>query len=318
MFTLKVSENVKSYNPLKIFQVVCLLLCLGGLGWLGFNLMTQNTQIRQFKTANRLLSKQKYAKAIAIYDRLLSTEAAQNHLLWINRGYAYSGLKQYQEMRESCAKATKLNYQAAVGWNCQGEALYYLDRDRAALAALEQAIAINPKEITFWLNKSRVLSNLQQHTQAIAASKEAIKLGQKLSPQNRAVKTNLAIAYNRQGQALLKIGQDRAALKAFESSLEYSPQYLSPQQGKGIVLYQLQQYSQAIETFEQILQREDLTAEQQAVSWLYLGINLCQNTDKGNIPSKNIAAARQAFERVLELTEKAELRTIARAGCGIR
>ena len=175
----------------KIFQVVCLLLCLSGLAWLSFNLVTRNAQTQQLETANSLLTKKKYAKAIATYDQLLAAKVEPSHSLWIDRGFAFAGLKQYQQMQKSCAEGTNLNPQAARGWNCQGEALYYLGQYEAALKAWERAIAIDNQQISFWLNKARVLRDLQQYPQAVLASKKAIKLAQTL-PNNPANQQDLA------------------------------------------------------------------------------------------------------------------------------
>ena len=63
--------------------------------------------------------------------------------------------------------------------------------------------------------------------------------------------------------------------------------------------------------FTGILQRNDLTQEQQAISWLYKGISLCGVANM-------LPKASQAFEQVVKLTTNPQALAIAKAGCGIR
>ena len=307
---------MKSDNIPKFTIVILALVGFGSLSWLGLNLMTQNTQIQQFQKANNLLAQKKYTEAIAIYDELLEIEVGQKHLVWINRGYALAGLDRYQQMWKSCNNATTIDSQFALGWNCQAEALYYQQKYPAALKALEKAIAINPTEIIFLLNKSRVLDDLQQYQKVIATSKKAIELGEQSSSLSILDQQNLGLAYQQQGRALLQTKAYQSAIKAFNRALEYAPDNLNAQQGLGVAFYELAQHEKSIKVFEQILKREDLTLEQQALSWLYKGINLCQNK-QGTIV-QNRFAAKQAFQKVLQLTKEAEVITMAQAGCGIR
>ena len=306
--SLKISKDVKS-NFLQLARVVLFLALMGGAIKLGLSLTTKYERVQQIRQANRLLDRQEYSAAISAYDSLLQTDIEKPHLLWINRGYAWSGLQEYREMLQSCSTATQIEPQAAFAWNCRGEALYHLEQYDAARQALERAISLYPQS-AFWLNQSKVLEQLQQPDLALAANERAIELLLKLSPKSSAERRNLAIAFERQGQNLLQSLENRAALAAFEQSLKYLANYHSAMQGKAITLYRLGEYEEAIAVWEQILSQNDLTSEQKAIGWLYSGISLCQ--------IKNITAARQAFRRVLQLTTDSQARTIAEAGCGIQ
>jgi len=293
-----------------LIKILTLIICLGGVGWLGMNLFDKYQQIEQFKQANSLLVQRKYNAAIDAYDRLLGTDINNRHRIWINRGYAFLGLNQYQDMLQSCSNATLTKPKSGVAWNCQGEALYYLEQYPQALSAFEQATDNDPQQATFWLNKVRVLSNLQQYEAAVDASRQAIESISKSQFDNSQQKEYLAIAFNQQGQNLLKTSQYQESLSAFEQSLKNSPNDLLAKQGQGIALYELGKYQQAIAIFTQILQRSNLTLEQQAMSWLYLGVSQCE--------SKQVDAATLAFKKVLELTKDPQSRKIATKGCGIR
>lgn len=298
----------------RLLTIIIFLLGIGGIIGLGSILIVkylQTQQIQQTQQANGLLAQKKYSLAIAAYDRLLKTDSnsAQSYLLWSNRGAALLKLKQYQEALKSCSQATSLNQRADLAWNCRGQALYYLGRSNDALTAFKQAIAINPQNATFWLNQNQVLFELAQHQQAIAATKEAIALLQS-QPATDLKNRHLAIAWRRQGQSWLELQQNQQALAAFNQSLTYQPDYLATQQGRGIALYRLGNYAQAIQIFEQILQQDNLTPQQQAINWLYKGTSLCQISQTD--------AATQAFKQVLQLTNNVQLQKIARAGCGIQ
>ena len=282
---------------------------MGGAIKLGLSLTTKYDRVQQIRQANRLLDRQEYSAAISAYDRLLQTDIEKPHLLWINRGYAWSGLKDYQQMLQSCSTATQIEPQAAFAWNCRGEALYHLEQYDAARQAFERAISLNSQS-AFWLNQSKVLEQLQQPDRALAANERVVELLSKLSPKSSAERRNLAIAFERKGQNLLQSGKNRAALAAFEQSLKYSANYHSAMQSKAIALYRLGEHKEAIAVWSQILSQKDLTLEQEAIGWLYRGINLCQ--------IQNVTAARQAFQRGLQLTSDPQVRAIAEAGCGIQ
>lgn len=291
-------------NLIGSIKIFALLVCASGASYLAFPLFGQSQQIEQFKQANQLLEQQQYSSAIAIYDRLLAENIQSSHSILINRGYALGGLNQYEAMLQSCNRATSLSAQSGLAWNCQGEALYYLKQNRAALEAFERAIALEPSEVIFWLNKARVLSDLEQDRLAIAASERAIELS------DRSTEENKAIAFNQKGQSLLKLGQYRESIVAFEESLSYSQDVISPQQGKGIALYELGEYNRAIAILQKILDSDRLTNSQRSTTLLYLGASFCQINE--------IAAAEKAFQQVLPLTNDPPSIAIATKKCGIR
>jgi tetratricopeptide (TPR) repeat protein len=296
----------------RFLTIIIFLLGIGGMIGFGLNLVVkclQTQQIQQTQYANSLLLQKKYALAINAYDRLLDKNAVQPYILWTNRGTALLGLRQYRSALESCSQATAVQPKADLAWNCRGEALYYLGKYDEAFAALKQAIAINPQNPTFWLNQSQVLFDLAQHEQAIAASKSAVVLLQSQPP---AADHNhhLAIALRRQGQSFLELKQNQQALSAFDQSLTYQANHLAALQGRGVALYRLGNYSEAVQTFEQILRQDNLTPQQLAINLLYQGISLCETPEA--------SAATESFTQVLKFTKNPQLRKMAQAGCGIR
>lgn len=303
-------------NLSQLFKVTVVSLFVGGIAGLGVDLRekySQWQQIQKVQQAYDLLAQKKYAAAIQAYDRLLEDNSEEAHLLWINRGYAWLGLNQYDQMLQSCQTASVIEPQAALSWNCRGEALYRLGQNQQALQAFNQAIAIDPDNPTVWLNQSTVLSELEQYKKAIAASKQGSELLLNNKSPDSSIKSQLAIAFNQQGQSWLKLKRNQQALNAFRQALEYSSDYLPALQGSGIALYELGRYQNATSIFSQIVQQEQfkqLTDEQQAINWLYQGISLCE--------TEQVNSASQAFEQVLQLSKNPQYRQLAQAGCGIR
>ncbi|MGF1539592.1 MAG: tetratricopeptide repeat protein [Pleurocapsa sp.] len=299
-------------NFWKITTGIGILLLMQIIINLNAKLILEYLRVRQLDQANKLWQQEKYQQALTGYNSLLQTNHGNRDRLWLNRGYALGGLKQYSAMLESCAAATLIEPLSALAWNCQGEANYHLQKYQLATNNFDRAIAIDSQEATFWLNKSSALFKLKQHLAAYAANVRAIKLIEQQKP-NRNYKTNnldLAIAYKQQGEILLQQQQYDRALTAFEHSLAYDLNDLTVQQGKGIALYELGAYQEAERLFEEILQRKDLSQSQQASTRLHQGINFCY--------AQKTRAATQAFNKVLQLTDDNRLTAIARTGCGIQ
>ncbi len=296
----------------KLTGGIIILLILGITIGYDTKLILRYLQIKQLQQADLLWQQKKYQQAVKAYDLLLQSQNSYRHRLWLNRGYALGALKQYEAMLQSCSAATLIQPQSANGWNCQGEANYHLKRYQQAIKNFDRAISINSQEPSFWMNKSESLFKLKKYLAAYAANMRGIKLIEQNKPDRnyKINRLNLAIAYNQQGEILLKQQQYDKALAAFKQSLEYDTDFIKAQKGKGIALYQLTAYQQANQVFEDILQRDNISQSQQAITRLHQGINFCYAQDS--------TAASQAFSKVLQLTSDPQLREIAKAGCGIR
>ena len=287
------------------------ILLIASVGAVGYNskLVVEYLQLKQLRQVKKFEQQQQYQQAVAAYDLLLQGHNSYRDRLWLNRGYALGKLQQYEAMLKSCSAATLIQPRLAHGWNCQGEANYHLKNYRQAVNNFDAAISINSQEPTFWLNKSESLSQLKQDLAAYAANVRAIKLMEQ-DRLDRKEQASLAIAYNQQGELLLKQQKYDKALAAFEQSLKYDSEYLAARQGKGIAFYELGAYQQANWMFEEILQQEQLSQSQRALTLTHQGINFCY-ADRSQLATK-------VFERVLKLTNDPQLTAIAKAGCGIK
>jgi tetratricopeptide (TPR) repeat protein len=298
--------------PQRITAKILPLLVAASLTLVGFGVASKVTEQQQMQKAHRLLVSKNFSSALASYDSLLAKNSNRDRL-WIDRGYALAGLKRYDAMLQSCISATLIAPKSDLAWNCRGEALYRLQRYQDGIEAFDRATNLQENEPVFWLNKSEAFYQLKQYRDATLASTKAIELLELKRGQNKSLPnngSNLPIAYNQQGKTLLKQELYREALLAYQKSLVYSSNYLAAQQGMGIALGKLGKHKKAEEVFDRILQRPDLSEAQQAITWLYRGMNFCS--------ARQLSDAHLAFDRVLKLNPKPEIAAIAITECGLR
>ncbi|MBW4562105.1 MAG: tetratricopeptide repeat protein [Mojavia pulchra JT2-VF2] len=260
-----------------LLAIAGLMVCGSGLMVLGFSVFRWLQIEIVFQRGNSLLYQGEYQQAIAKYNNLLKIDS-NYYQSWTNRGYALARLKDYNQMQESCATATIINPEAVYAWNCRGEALYNLKQYNEAIAAFDQAIMLNSKDPVFWINKTEALLALKQPDTALSAVNQAIELLKKaweVEPKDANAK-ELAVALSYQAKVLLQKKDYEGALKTYEQALKYNPDYFVALRGKGIALQGLKQDDRAIAQFYFLLDRPQITNNQKAEAWYYLGLSLCE------------------------------------------
>ncbi|MDZ8052356.1 MAG: tetratricopeptide repeat protein [Aulosira sp. ZfuVER01] len=297
--TLNVSNTLAPPEPSITKRIWVLLLiaglmvCGSGLMVLGFFVFRWLQVETIFKRGNELLHQGEYQQAIAKYNKLLKLDS-NYYQSWTNRGYALAGMKDYNQMLESCTTATIINPEAVYAWNCRGEALYNLKQYNEAIAAFDKAIMLNAKDPVFWINKTEALLALKQPDTALTTVNQAIELLRAIWEVERkdANAKELAIGLSYQAKVFLQKQEYEGSLKAYEQALKYNPQYFAALRGKGIALQALKRDDQAIAQFYFLLDRHQLTNPQKAEIWYYLGLSLCEFRQT----EKAIAAFDQALK----------------------
>jgi stress-induced-phosphoprotein 1 len=97
----------------------------------------------------------------------------------------------------------------------QGNAAYKAKRFDEAIEHYNKAREVMPTEMTYLTNLAAVYFEEGAYQKSVDTCVEAIKLGR----EQRADYKNVAKAYARQGNALVKLGQYEAAVKAYDDSL---------------------------------------------------------------------------------------------------
>lgn len=291
-------------------RTILLLLAFIGLLSILFRGVAKRIEVKTaFQKGNELLKQGNFEQAILEYNQLLKIDS--NYFqAWTNRGYALAGLKQYDEMRESCSTATIIEPNALYAWNCQGEALHNLQRDTEAAAAFERAISLNKKEPIFLINKSMSLNALGKYHESMTLIEKAIQILGELETTKgkKAVSSEFAIALTSLGNSYRRRKQYAMALMTYNRALEYAPRYFSAQIGKGVVLTHAKRFPQARKEFEAILDNEQLTESEQAQAWFYLGKTICDS-------QLNQEAGISAFEKAIKLKPEYDAALEAKSSC---
>jgi tetratricopeptide (TPR) repeat protein len=293
---------------LALLGIAGLMVCGSGLIIFGLSVFRWLQVEKIFKEGNGFLQQGQYQQAIAKYNNLLKFDS-NYYQSWTNRGYALAGLKDYDQMLESCTTATIINPEAVYAWNCKGEALFNLKQYNQALSAFDKAIQLNSKDPVFWINKTEALLAVNQPDTALVSINQAIEILKEIAElqhKNTDAK-ELAIAFSYQGKVLFRKQEYEGSLKAYEQALKYNPQYFVALRGKGMVLQALKRDDRAIAQFYFILDHHKLSDGQKAEVWYYLGLSLCrfQQTEK----------AIAAFDEALKLKPNYQLPQQAKDIC---
>ena len=305
------SSTFESEKPASRFKFknILILITLVGLLTVITNAIVKRMSVKfAFRKGNELLRQRSFAEAIERYNQLLNIDS-NYYQAWTNRGYAFAGLQQYEEMRESCSAATIIEPTAVYAWNCQGEALHNLQRGSEAIAAFNRAIALDRTNPIFLINKSEALKNLGRDDESLTAIKEAIQVLEKMAviQGEDSVSREFAVALAFLGNGYQEKAQYEDAIAAYERALTYAPDYFPASIGKGIALNRTKEHQKAIDVFENILENTQLTETQQAQTWFYLGKALCESRQN----SSGIAA----FERSLDLEPSYQVVEQAKKQC---
>lgn len=291
------------------FKNIFLLLTLIGLITILFNNISKRIEVKSaFQTGNQLLKQKSYAKAIIQYNQLLNINS-NYYEAWTNRGYALAGLQKYEEMRESCSTATIIDPQAVYAWNCRGEALHNLQRYSEAIAAFDQAIALNQADPIFLINKSESLKALGKNDASITEIKQAIQVLEQIeaSRGKEGIRGEFAIALTFLGNGYRQKKQYQNAIATYDRAIAYSANYFSAHIGKGMSLIQARRLQEAQEVFKGLLKNPQLTDIQQSQTWFHLGKALCN--------SKDYSSGIAAFERAIELKPDYKIAEVGKKMC---
>lgn len=138
---------------------------------------------------------------------------------------------------------------SAQQWSKEGNALYSQKRYAEALAALNQAIHLDPNNDVTYFNKGTVLRKLRRYTEALDAYEQAIRLD-----------PNDADYYNGKGFVLRSLQRYAESLDAYEQAIRLAPNNVNYYNGKGIALNGLRQYKEELDVYEQAIRLDPTNA----------------------------------------------------------
>ncbi|MBD3387908.1 MAG: tetratricopeptide repeat protein [Candidatus Altiarchaeales archaeon] len=100
-----------------------------------------------------------------------------NHMVYVLKGWAQSGMGKNTAALESFDRAIELNPRSAWGYYGKGEALRELRRFDEALKCFSRAVELKPRRADFWLSKGFMEEEVGMLKAAGESFKKAISLG---------------------------------------------------------------------------------------------------------------------------------------------
>lgn len=200
---------------------------------------------------NLLLAAGKSNEAVASYDRALAL-APETSELHANRCKALSELGNQEGAIADCDRAIQLNKAwgngtPAAAWFSKGTALKRLGRNQDASAAYERALALQPNYSLAWAEQCRVQSELGQQDAALAACNQALAVNG-----NWGDRTPALAWYNR-GVALTRLEKYAEAIAAYEQALSIHPKDALIWTKQGALYSKLGKHSEALTSHDQAL-----------------------------------------------------------------
>jgi tetratricopeptide (TPR) repeat protein len=209
-----------------------------------------------------------------IFDRLKQQYTNQELYRQANALY---DLKRYQEaytIYERVLQKQPNNSEAIRG---KADTLYKLNRYSDALINYEKAIQIKQKDWNAWLGRARSQIKLNKETEAIETLKNITtnepsnysawgelaelylqkgKYAEAINPLNRTIRANGIdpdLRYQK-GWVLYNLKQYREAKESYEDAIELKPDYSQAWYQKGNTLVRLEKYDDAIESYDKAVE----------------------------------------------------------------
>jgi len=168
---------------------------------------------------------------------------------WINLVISYELLKGQNETVQWLRQLSITNWETTLAY--RAKALAYSHHYQEALQILMEALKIKPNDFQSMFTLSQVYMQLKRYVDALTTLTEALKL--------RPRDGNTIL---KRGQAYYYLNRPREALKDFDHLIKSDLAFEHEgQQWKGIALYSLQRYSEAINAFSLALRSEPTCIE---------------------------------------------------------
>ena len=171
--------------------------------------------------------------------RLISASLRLNDriaAMHFNEATAWRALSRYQEALQSVERAVALDARNVDYWMLHGEVQLALERIEAALSSFDNAVASAPAAAAAHTQRGLTLARLRRFVPALEAFDRAASLAPK----------SAAAAVNRAG-ALAELGRSNAALDACDRALELTPNFAPALCYRAWALNDLQRPAEALQ-----------------------------------------------------------------------
>jgi tetratricopeptide (TPR) repeat protein len=178
--------------------------------------------------------------ALRLLDRAEAVPgAAPSAALWDDRAGYLEKLGEVAASREARARAGALPPRDVRDYYWQATTLAFAGKYAEAVAALDEALRLNPRHYWSWLQRGLCRTALGKHKLALADYSACVALW-----------PEFPWGYFNRGRALDELGARAEAVADYGAALEADPGFLAAYLNRGLARLQLRQYAEALDDFD--------------------------------------------------------------------
>jgi tetratricopeptide (TPR) repeat protein len=206
---------------------------------------------------------------------------------WANLCNSLSKEQKYPEALAACDQAIALNPRAAAVWANRGKALFNLNKPIEAIASYDRALAINPNYSLVWTERCQALSRLGRAEDALAACDRALQANGDWG------NSTPAIAWYNRGLVQSQLGRYEEAIASYDRALAVNPNYSLVWTERCSALSALNRLEDALAACDRAIQANgDWGNSTPATAWYNRGLVLTKLSQ----PTEAIAAYDRALQ----------------------
>ncbi|MCP4348017.1 MAG: serine/threonine protein kinase [Desulfobacterales bacterium] len=191
----------------------------------------------------------RHAKAISCYDHVLKINP-HNDIAWEGKGTTLDSQGYYQEAIKCYDCAIQINPLYYSVWYSKGTTLNKLEQFEQALGCFDRTLKMNPNYAKAWHNKGTALFGLERYEKALLCYERCFKIKSRDDYDMR-----YDMAWNSKGITFAKLGyHPEESIKCYDSAIEINPKYDEALYNKGVALYKLERYEEAIIFFSRTVE----------------------------------------------------------------
>jgi tetratricopeptide (TPR) repeat protein len=162
---------------------------------------------------------------------------------WVEEGKAYNEVGRNREAIAAYNQAIALDPNYAAAYNNRGNAYYDLGLYEQALTDYTRALLLDPRDAIVYYNRGNAYYDLGLYKQALTDYTRALLF----NPRD-------AFAYNGRGNAYFDLKQYEQALVDYTQAIQLNLKYANAYGGRGLAFYYLNDYHRAVRDFDRALQ----------------------------------------------------------------
>jgi tetratricopeptide (TPR) repeat protein len=203
---------------------------------------------------------QRFADALALLDRLISSGAA-SAATYSDRSALLERLGQPELALASYTAALALDPQMSAAWSGKGNLLHEKQRYPEALRCHDKAVETQPQNAQAWSNRASTLDKLGRMEEALIDNERALAL----QPAN-------AVAWSGRGVSLVLLDRLEEGLASFDQALQIDPSNLRARINRAAALAELCRYAESLQEFDLALQRAPSPGKDHAHAQTFRGM----------------------------------------------